>query len=133
MAEAGGSSKAMTSAQKVVAVSGRGSTQQIPRLSVSFVLAARAGRTERYCAQSLVHHESCRDNVPNVFRNDINRQEIKVAWLIRPDRVAGPDPANVALPSAADCRFDLYAYQAAAGFDHHVLATFSPGFGNPET
>jgi hypothetical protein len=77
-------------------------------------------------------YDSCRDDVPNVFCNDINRQKIEFSWMVRLARIAGLDPAIVAFPATTDRRFDLYAYEAAAGFDCHVVAAFSPGFGNPE-
>ena len=79
-----------------------------------------------------VDHYFCRDDVPNVFRNDINRQKVEFSWMVRLARVAGLDPAIVAFPAATDRRFDLYAYESAPGFDYHVVTTFSPGLGNPE-
>jgi len=86
------------------------SAQQVPRLFVSFVLAGRVGRMQRNRGPLAMNHNARRDNVPNIFRDDINRHKIEFPSLVRLARLTGPDTADIAtLRPQVHCRFDVPA------------------------
>jgi len=107
----------------------------MPRLFVRRVLAGRVGGVETNAAPVPVDHESCRDDVPKVLCDDVDRQEIEFSWLVRLAVTAGLDTAAVAtFRHPVDGRLNLYAYEVTVGFDHDVVARkVSPRFGNRQT
>jgi hypothetical protein len=74
-------------------------------------------------------YELRRDDVPEVFGNYVNGDEIKISALVRRAGAGTADAAPVATFRAeGGGRFDLDADELTPGFDYHVIAGgVSPG------
>src|SRR5579872_78487 len=104
----------------------------MPSFFIRCVLAGRVGGVDTNPAPVPVDHKSCRDDVPNILRDDVDCQEIEFSGLVRLAPTAGLDTAAVAtFRHPVDCRLNLYAYEVPGSSDHNVVARkVSPGFRN---
>ena len=76
----------------------------MPGLLIRCIFAGGVRGVETERARFPLYHESCRDDVPKVFSDDINRQEIEFSQLVGLAGTAGPDYAYVAsFRALADC------------------------------
>jgi hypothetical protein len=71
------------------------------------------------------HYDFCGEDVPQIFGDDIDCQEVELASPVDLAAGARPGVADLeslrALESLAGGGFDLDADEAATGFDDHVV------------
>src|SRR5580692_619568 len=82
-----------------------------------------------------MHYNFRRNDVPDVFGNNVDCKKIELPSPVRLARLTGPHAADIApLRREMHCRFNLHPHQAAAVVDDHVVTRrLSPWLQNPQT
>lgn len=109
----------------------------MPGFFVGEVAALGAGGEEVNRAPFAADYEFCGEDVPQIFGDDVDCQEVELASPVDLAAGAWPGVADVeslgSLESLAGGGFDLDAHEVAAGFDDYVVAGgVSPGAEDPE-
>jgi hypothetical protein len=109
--------------------------KQIPSLFVRRPVIRRAVSVQRDRVPLRVEDQSPRNDEPNVFEDEVSRQEIKVSPLVKFAIRARMDTANVsAIGLAVGRGLYLHPHKASAGLDDHVVARrISPRLGQAQT
>src|SRR5579872_874268 len=111
--------------------------QQLPGLAVLFVAVTVLAQGDHGAEHGsgfahAAEQDDGRDDVPGVLRNDVGGEEVDLLDGVVPLLViVGLELAEVSGASAVGGGFDLYAQDAAAGFDPDVIRRgITPGFGD---
>lgn len=102
--------------------------QEVPGFSVGGPAAGGVGSIKHDCLP-FAEYDLRRDDVPNVFGDYVNGDEIKISGLVGRAGAGTADAASVATFGAeGGGRFDLHADELTPGFDYDVIAGgVSPG------